>query len=133
MINPRPAEKIIQAYEIKSAHGRGIFYITNFGVYVETQRYGLVLDISFDEICSYRDTKHGFRIEWRSCPGRLHYEFVVNTPRQVFDTFAAANKEFAQSVSENDALRLRHDQSRPDANHACWFLSCPSETSSVSV
>ncbi len=106
MINPRPAEKIIRAYEIKSPHGKGIFYITNFGVYIETRRYGLVLDISFDEICSYLNTKRAFRIEWRGSTGRLHYEFVVNTPRQVFETFAAANKEFAWCFKKDALIKI---------------------------
>ncbi len=110
MINFRLGEKIARAFEVKqSLHGKGIFYITNFGACLETQRNGLVLDLPFEILKAYKNTsRNSFRIEWVQDDHRLHYEFKVEgSAKQVFDTYTVANKEFAYSVSEVDALKQK--------------------------
>lgn len=108
MIRLKVNEKVVKAFEVKkSSHGRGIFYITNRGVYLETQQKGLVLELPFEILKTYKETaKDTFRIEWEQNGSRLHYEFKVQgSAREVFDSYFFANNEFARSVSEIDALR----------------------------
>jgi hypothetical protein len=111
MIDLKVGEKIAKAFEVKkSLHGKGIFYITNFGVYLETQRNGLVLNLPFEILKTYKNTdRNSFRIEWEQEEHRLYYEFEVEgSTKEVFDTYNIVNKKFACSVSEADALRQRY-------------------------
>jgi hypothetical protein len=120
MINFKPDEKIAKAFEVKqSLHGRGIFYITNFGVYLETQRNGPVLDLSFEILKAYKNTgRDSFRIEWVQDDHRRYYEFrVEGSAKQVFDTYTITNKEFAKSVSEFDALKQMFACQNVRVNH----------------
>lgn len=110
MIDLKIGEKITKAFEVKkSLHGKGVFYITNFGVYLETQRNGLILNLPFEILKAYKNTdRNSFRIEWEQGEHRLYYEFEVKgSAKEVFDTYNTVNKDFACSVSEVDALRQR--------------------------
>jgi hypothetical protein len=111
MINLGLGEKILKAFEIKkSFHGKGIFYITNFRVYLETQMHGMILDLSFEILKTYKNIgRDSFRIEWEQDNHRLYYKFKVQgSAKEVFDVYAIANKEFSCSISESDALKQRH-------------------------
>lgn len=120
MINLRSGEKIVKAFEIKkSLHGKGVFYITNFGVCLETRKNGLILDLPFEALKTYKDTsKDSFRIEWEQKEHRLHYEFnVIGSTREVFDTYTIANKQFSQSISEVEALKHRYSDQLKHSEH----------------
>jgi hypothetical protein len=117
MIEPKRGEKIIKVFEIKkSHHGKGLFYITNLGVYFETYKNGLVLNLSFEALKAYNNTKAAFRIEWEQNDQRYHYEFCVSgSAKEVFIAYSDANREFSESSSEVDALKKKHsDQSNPE-------------------
>jgi hypothetical protein len=101
MIELRDGERIVKAFEVKkSPHGQGLFYITNFGVYLETQKNGLVLDLPFEVLKSFKDTgKDSFRIDWEQDGRRLYYEFKVKVfSKEIFDAYATTNKAFSCSV-----------------------------------
>ena len=99
MIAPKPDEKILKAFGVKkSPHGKGLFYVTSLRVFFETREHGTVFDLPYHILRSYKDT-HGnhFRIEWFD-GGRWFYELKIHeSAKEVFDTYALANKEFASS------------------------------------
>lgn len=112
MIRLREGEKITKAFEVKqSFHGRGIFYVTNLGVYLETQRNGLVLDLPFETIRTFKDTaKDSFRIEWELGCRRAYYEFkIYGFSKELFETYFHSNKEYSQLASETDVLKKQYD------------------------
>lgn len=109
MIPLEPKEKVRKAFEVKSsAHGRGILYITTFGIAFESQKYGLVVDVSFEWIQSYATPKNNrFHLVWDTPQGRrLSYVFGIDSAREASNVYFAANKDYANSVSELDALRI---------------------------
>jgi hypothetical protein len=110
MIPIEPNEKVCKAFEVKSsAHGRGILYITTFGVAFESQKYGVVIDVSFEWLQSYSSPKHNrFHLVWDTPQDRrFSYVFEIDSAREASNVYSAANNDYANSVSELDALRAR--------------------------
>lgn len=90
-------------------HGKGILYITSLGVAYESQKYGHVLDISYEWMQSYSAPKKDkFHIVWDVPQGhRFMYVFGVSSAKEVAGVYVTANKEYANSVSEIDALKAK--------------------------
>ena len=108
MIQLSTNEKIARAFEVKaSSHGRGILYITSFGIAFESLKYGLVLDVSFEWLRSYAATKNDrFELVWDTPRGeRFRYAFKLECGGHAADTYSIANKQYANSVSEIESLK----------------------------
>lgn len=111
MIQLQNNERIIKAFTVKkSAHGSGVFYITNFGVYFETQRYGIIIEVNFKLLRSYNAIKKDiFQIVWNIKNGeRVKYEITVDSANEVMTVYKDANDEYAESMTEIQIL----DQNR---------------------
>lgn len=103
-------EKIVKAFEVKSSnHGKGIFYITSFGVFFESQKYGPVLDVSFEWLRSHHAPKKDkFKLVWDTPDGqRLGYVLKIISGEQAVNAYAAANQEYANSLSEVESLKAK--------------------------
>ncbi len=114
MIRLHVDERIIKAFEVKkSAHGSGVFYITNFGVCFESRKYGMVIEAGFEMLRSYNAIKKdAFQIVWSTQSSeRFRYEIRVDSADKVMASYKAANKEYAESMTEIQALRSRHGYS----------------------
>lgn len=47
MIALKQGEKVRTSVEVnKSKHGKGVFYVSNLGVSFETQKHGIIIDLS---------------------------------------------------------------------------------------
>ena len=103
-------EKIVKAFEVKSSnHGKGIFYITTCGVFFESQKYGPVLDVSFEWLRSHNaPTKDKFKLVWDTPAGqRLGYVLKIIPSEQAVNAYAVANQEYANSLSEIESLKAK--------------------------
>ena len=110
MIQLHNDEKIVKAFEVKkSIHGKGVLYITNHGVYFESQKYGMIIEVGFEWLRSYNIIKKNvFQIVWSTQNNeRFRYEVNVNSI-EVMTAYSDANKEYAESVTEIQALKLKH-------------------------
>lgn len=108
MIQLRSDEKIAKAFEVtKSAHGSGVFYITDLGTYFESCRYGTVVEAGFDMLRSYNAVKGNvFQIVWDAQNNeRFSYEIKVDSAEEVMAVCKDANAEYARSMTETQALR----------------------------
>lgn len=86
MIKLHNDEKIVKAFEVKkSIHGKGTLYITNYGVYFESQKHGLVIEVGFEWLRSYNAIKKNiFQIVWSTQNNeRFHYEINVNSTEAI--------------------------------------------------
>ncbi|HWP78368.1 MAG TPA: hypothetical protein VNL34_01795 [Candidatus Nitrosotenuis sp.] len=110
MIPLEPNEKVRKAFEVNSSpHGKGILYVTTLGIAFESQKYGLVLDVSFEWMQSY-DAKKSNKLQlvWDTPQGkRASYLFGVDSAREAYNIYSSANKDYAISISEHDALKIR--------------------------
>lgn len=100
-------ERVVKVFEVKASnHGRGTLYITSFGVAFESQKYGLVLDISFEWLRSYNAPKKDrFRLVWDTQDGqRFGYTFKIDSGRSVANAYNVANQQYANSVSAPASL-----------------------------
>ena len=105
MIDLDTEERILQAFEVKkSPHGKGVLYITNLRVLLETQLYDIVLNLPFDIMRTYKNTdRNSFRIEWVEGDFRWHYELKTQrSAKEVFEVYTIANKEFSKNNSKVD-------------------------------
>jgi hypothetical protein len=109
MIPLEPSEKIRKAFEVKSSpHGKGILYITTLGIAFESQKYGLVLDVSFEWIQSYTAKNNKLQLVWDTPQGkRSSYLLDVVSAKEVCYIYSSANQDYANSVTEIDALKTR--------------------------
>ncbi len=101
-------EKIARAFEVKASnHGRGVLYITSFGAAFESIKYGLVLDVSFEWLRSYTAPKNDiFELVWDTPSNeRFRYAFKLDSAIHAVNAYAAANKQYAKSVSEIEFLQ----------------------------
>jgi len=111
MIRLRNDEKIIKAFEVKkSTHGSGVFYITSFGVYFESQKHGMVIEADFELLRSYNAIKKDiFQIVWNAQNNeRFRYEIKVDSADEVMTSYKDANKEYSESATEIQALKSKH-------------------------
>lgn len=111
MIRLHRDEKISGAFEVKkSSHGSGVFYITDFGTYFESRRYGIVVEAGFELLRSYSAVKKDvFQIVWNSQSGeRFSYEIKVDSAEEVMAVYKDANRKYAGSMTEIQALRSDH-------------------------
>ncbi|MEM3172335.1 MAG: hypothetical protein QXE82_02230 [Candidatus Nitrosotenuis sp.] len=123
MIPLESGEKVRKAFEVKSGpHGKGILYITTFGIAFEAQKYGLVLDVSFEWLQSYCVKKGKLQVVWDTPHGRRSYLFDVDSAEEACSVYFSANTNYAHSISELDALRLKLEKSshRPDDQKPTW-------------
>lgn len=100
MINLLQGEEILKAFEVKkSPHGKGLFYVTNFRVVLETRTYGTVIDLQYQVLRNYKSIgKDCFRIEWADGNNRWYYQFKIHgSAKQVYEIYAIANSKFARS------------------------------------
>ncbi|MEM3006499.1 MAG: hypothetical protein QXW37_01595 [Candidatus Nitrosotenuis sp.] len=114
MISLEPNEKVRKAFEVKSSpHGKGILYITTLGIAFESQKYGLVLDVSFEWIQSY-DVKKSNKLQlvWETPHGKKAYVFGVDSAKEVYAIYSSTNKDYASSISELDALKIKLEKNR---------------------
>lgn len=111
MIQLHNDEKIVKAFEVKkSAHGSGVFYITDFGVYFESRRRGIVVEVGFELLRSYSAVKKDiFQIVWSMQNNeRFRYEMKVDFADEIATVYKDANKKYAESMTEIQALRSKH-------------------------
>ncbi|QLH09297.1 GRAM domain-containing protein [Candidatus Nitrosotenuis sp. DW1] len=104
-------EKIIKTFEVKkSIHGKGILHITNYGVCFESQKYGIVIKVNFEQLKSYNAIKKNiFQIVWNEYNNnRFIYEVVVNSAKEIMTAYMDVNKEYADAMTEIQALKLKH-------------------------
>ena len=108
MIPLEPHEKIVKAFEVKASnHGRGTLYVTSYGIAFESQKYGVVVDVSFEWLRSYAAKKDGFQLVWDMPKGqRFMYVLKVDS-KAAANAYSVANKEYADSVSEVEALMTK--------------------------
>lgn len=102
MINLLQGEEILKAFEIKkSPHGKGLFYITNLRVVLETRDYGTIIDLQYQTLRNYKNIdKDCFRIEWINGNNRWYYQFKIHgSSKQVYEIYAIANSKFARAES----------------------------------
>jgi hypothetical protein len=103
-------ERIVKAFEVKkSIHGKGALYITNHGVYFESQKHGMVIEVGFEWLRSYNVTKKNiFQIVWNTQNNeRFRYEVNINSI-EVMIAYRDANKEYAESMTEIQALSSKY-------------------------
>lgn len=108
MIQLATNEKIVNAFEVRASdHGPGLLYITSRDVAFESPKYGVVLDVSFEWLRSYAAPKNDrFELVWDTPAGeRFRYVFKLGSSAHVFDAYGEANKEYAESASEIEAIR----------------------------
>ncbi len=108
MIQLSANEKIVKAFEVKASnHGRGILYITSFGIAFESLKYGLVLDISFEWLRSFVAQKNDrFELVWDTPSSeRFRYAFKLESAIRAVAAYAEANKHHAESVSQIKSLK----------------------------
>lgn len=111
MIQLHSDEKITKAFEVKkSVHGKGIFYITNYGVCFESQKHGIVIKIDFERLKSYNAVKRDiFQIVWNTQNNdRFRYEVKVNSAEEIMIAYGDANRRYAESMTETQALKSKH-------------------------
>lgn len=111
MIQLQNGEKIAKAFEVKkSVHGKGVFYITNYGVYFESQKHGMVVEVGFEWLKSYNAVKKDtFQIVWSTQDkDRFSYEVKVDSAEEVMTVYKDANKEYAETMTEIQAFKSRH-------------------------
>jgi hypothetical protein len=111
MIQLNNGEKIVKTFEVKkSTHGKGVFYITNYGIYFESQKHGMVIEVSFEWLRSYNVMKKNtFQIVWNTQTNeRFSYEVKVDSAEEVRTVYRNANKEYAESMTEIQALKSKH-------------------------
>lgn len=115
MIPLELGEKVRKAFEVKSSpHGKGILYVTTLGIAFESQKYGLVLDLSFEWLQSY-DVKKSNKVQlvWDTPQGkRMSYLFCVASAREVYSIYSSTNKDYASSISEQNALKIRLEKGK---------------------
>lgn len=114
MIQLHNGEKIAKAFEVKkSVHGKGVFYITNYGVYFESQKHGMVIKVGFEWLKSYNAVKKDtFQIVWSTQNSeRFSYEIKIDSAEEVMTVYKDANKEYAKSMTEIQALKSKHNVS----------------------
>lgn len=103
-------EKVVKAFEVKASnHGRGILYITSLGIAFESLKYELVLDVSFEWLRSYIATKNDrFELVWDTPSNeRFRYTFKLESAMHAVNAYAAANRRYAESISEIESLRAK--------------------------
>lgn len=128
MIPLSPNEKITKAFEVKaSGHGRGILYITSFGVAFDSIKYGLVLDVSFEWIRSYAAPKNNkFELVWDTLQHeRFRYAFKLESGAHVANAFAVANKQYAISASITAFLKAKMKQTNTETDSTSNLLDEP--------
>lgn len=111
MIQLHNDEKIIKAFEVKkSVHGSGVFYITGFGVYFESRKYGIVVEVGFELLKTYNVIKKDiFQIVWCTQNNeRFRYEIKVDSADEVMIVYKDANEKYAESMTEIQALKSKH-------------------------
>ncbi len=126
MILLSPNEKIAKAFEVRaSSHGRGILYITSFGVAFESLKYGLVLDVSFEWIRSYLAPKNNkFELVWDTPQHeRFRYAFKLESGGHAVSAYAMANKQYADAISEITSLKTKMKQGNLETNNMICGLS----------
>lgn len=104
-------EKIIKAFEVKkSIHGKGIFYITNYGIYFESQKHGIIIKIDFEWLKSYNTIKKNtFQIVWDTQNNnRFKYEMKVKSAEEIMLAYRDANNEYAESITEIQVLKTKY-------------------------
>jgi hypothetical protein len=119
MIFLSPNEKIVKAFEVKaSGHGRGTLYITSLGVAFESLKYGSVLDVSFEWIRSYVAPKNNrFELVWDTpLRERFRYSFKLESGEHAVNAYAAANKQYAVSISEIVSLKTKMERGNSETN-----------------
>ncbi|MEO9309222.1 MAG: hypothetical protein ABI337_02900 [Nitrososphaera sp.] len=83
-------EKIISEFQVETKFGRCILYITNFGLSIESRRFGMILNLAYDDLASFLPlTKHSARLSWQE--NKSTFEFVVNSAKT--DALCAKYKE----------------------------------------
>lgn len=128
MIQLHNGEKIVKAFEVKkSVHGKGVLYITNYGVYFESQKYGMVIEVGFEWIRSYNAVmKNTFQIVWSTQNNeRFRYEVKVNSA-EVITVYRDVNKKYAESMTEIQALKSKHKVEsimQSQNMEPCFYLS----------
>lgn len=71
---------MIFEFPVGSKFGRCILYITNFGVSIESERIGMILNLHFDDVASLLPlSKHSARLAWQENDST--FEFVVHSPK----------------------------------------------------
>lgn len=94
MIKLNPNEKITKTFQVhSSSHGKGILYVTNLGIAFESQKYGLVLDVSFEWLQSYSKINNKFHIVWDTPQSqRFSYLFDLDFADQAVSHLLSQNQ-----------------------------------------
>jgi glycyl-tRNA synthetase alpha subunit len=111
MIQLHNDEKIAKVFEVKkSIHGKGAFYITNYGVCFESQKHGMVIKVGFERLKSYSAVrKDTFQIVWNTQNNdRFRYEMIVNSAEEIMTVYRNVNKEYSESMTEIQALKSKY-------------------------
>ncbi len=104
-------KKIAKSFEVKkSIHGKGVFYITNYGVYFESQKHGIVIEVNFERLKSYNAVKKDtFQIVWNTQnDDRFKYEVKVDSAEEIMTAYRNVNDRYAESMTEIQVLKLKH-------------------------
>lgn len=108
MIHLHHKEKISNIFEIKNRiHGKGIFYITNYGVYFESRKHGMIIMISFEQMKTYNVVKKNiFQIVWETeSNDRFIYEISSNSVKEIMIAYQDSNNKYAKSMTEIQAFK----------------------------
>lgn len=87
-----------------------MFYITNYGVYFESQNHGTVIKVGFEWLKSYNAVKRDtFQIVWNTQENdRFRYEVKVDSAEEIMTTYRNVNEKYAESMTEIQALKSKH-------------------------
>ncbi|MEM3065259.1 MAG: hypothetical protein QW177_07795 [Candidatus Nitrosotenuis sp.] len=116
-------ERTIFEFPVGTKFGKCILYITNFGVSIESERIGMILNLTFDEVASLLPlSKHSARLDWQE--NSSTFEFVINSPKttelcakykEAHDAYLALQQSLGieqqgtQNITVTNPLELVHD------------------------
>lgn len=101
MISLKNGETIIKSFDAKSKLGNGILYITNLGIVFEAKWKGLVLELPFTILRTFKAKKRNILLLSWDEPDksqRFIFECKVEHAKAVENEIQLANQEFARKT-----------------------------------